>query len=159
MGLLPHAEGMQWQPGWDALWALCTAACQLQYCYRRYTGADPFSVCKQNPCHLIGSQLQHCAALNPLCLCMPPTPPYPPPLLPPAVHPGIADTTWYLKSDDKYAFSWVISRVRSVAPFLGCGQPASCGAISSIYVSGAAQPAVAFGRGLEGWLHAGVVIA
>lgn len=51
------------------------------------------------------------------------------------VHPGIADSTWYLKSDDTYLFSWVVSRVRSVAPFLGPGQPVGAGAISSIYVS------------------------
>ncbi len=53
----------------------------------------------------------------------------------PAVHPGIADSTWYLKSDDKYMFSWVVSKVRSVAPWVGCGQPVKSGAISSIYVS------------------------
>lgn len=53
----------------------------------------------------------------------------------PAVHPGIADSTWYLKSDDAYLFSRIVSRVRSVAPFLGCGQPVAAGAISSIYVS------------------------
>jgi hypothetical protein len=52
-----------------------------------------------------------------------------------AVHPGICDSTWYLKSDDKYMFSWIVSKVRSVAPFLGCGQPTTSGAISSIYVS------------------------
>jgi len=56
-------------------------------------------------------------------------------LLLPAVHPGITDSTWYLKSDDAYLFSRIVSRVRSVAPFLGCGQPVGAGAISSIYVS------------------------
>lgn len=52
-----------------------------------------------------------------------------------AVHPGIADSTWYLKSDDAYTFSWIVSKIRSVAPWVGCGQPVKSGAISSIYVS------------------------
>lgn len=54
----------------------------------------------------------------------------------PAPHPGITDTIWYLKADDDaYLFSWIISRVRSVLPWLGVGQPTGAGAISSIYVS------------------------
>lgn len=53
-----------------------------------------------------------------------------------AVHPGVTDSSWYLKADTQsYTFSWVIHRVRSVAPFIGVGQPTGAGAISSIYVS------------------------
>jgi hypothetical protein len=54
-----------------------------------------------------------------------------------AVHPGIADTTWYLKSkpaSDDYWFAWVIHRVRGVAPWVRVGQPAASGAIPLIYV-------------------------
>jgi hypothetical protein len=53
-----------------------------------------------------------------------------------AVHPGFADSTWYMKSDpDAYFFSWVIAKVRSVIPKLGVGQPCTSGSISSIYAS------------------------
>lgn len=56
----------------------------------------------------------------------------------PAVHPGVTNSSWYKKADDDtYLFSWVISRVLSVLPWLGVGQPTGAGAISSIYVSGA----------------------
>jgi hypothetical protein len=54
-----------------------------------------------------------------------------------AVHPGVTDSSWYKKADNEaYTFSWIISRVRAVAPFIGVGQPTRSGAISSIYVSG-----------------------
>uniref|UniRef100_A0A383VFY4 Uncharacterized protein n=1 Tax=Tetradesmus obliquus TaxID=3088 RepID=A0A383VFY4_TETOB len=52
------------------------------------------------------------------------------------VHPGFADSTWYLKSDnDAYFFSWLIAKVRAVIPWLGVGQPCTTGAISSIYAA------------------------
>ncbi|KAF8072974.1 RDH12 [Scenedesmus sp. PABB004] len=55
---------------------------------------------------------------------------------PRAVHPGIADTTWYLKSDDRaYLFSWLIARARALLPALRVGQPAACAALSTIYAS------------------------
>ncbi|KAF6266590.1 NAD(P)-binding protein [Scenedesmus sp. NREL 46B-D3] len=48
------------------------------------------------------------------------------------VHPGFADSTWYLKSDeDAYFFSWVVSRVRSVIPWLGVGQPCTTGLMAA----------------------------
>lgn len=53
-----------------------------------------------------------------------------------AVHPGFADSTWYLKSDNEaYFFSWLIAKVRSVIPWLGVGQPCTTGAISTIYAA------------------------
>lgn len=53
-----------------------------------------------------------------------------------SVHPGVTDSSWYKKADNEaYLFSWIISRVRAVAPFIGVGQPTRSGAISSIYVS------------------------
>lgn len=53
-----------------------------------------------------------------------------------AVHPGVTDSSWYKKADNEaYTFSWIISRVRAVAPFIGVGQPTRSGAISSIYAA------------------------
>eukprot|EP00882_Tetradesmus_deserticola_P000889 GHRQ01000963.1.p1 GENE.GHRQ01000963.1~~GHRQ01000963.1.p1 ORF type:complete len:445 (+),score=210.22 GHRQ01000963.1:166-1500(+) len=52
------------------------------------------------------------------------------------VHPGFADSTWYLKSDNNaYLFSWLVAKVRSVVPWLGVGQPCTTGAISTIYAA------------------------
>lgn len=53
------------------------------------------------------------------------------------VHPGVADTQWYVKTDrDAYTFSWLIHRTRSiVGGWLGVGQPVRSASISSIYAS------------------------
>eukprot|EP00775_Hariotina_reticulata_P007962 gene7963-8160_t len=54
-----------------------------------------------------------------------------------AVHPGIADSTWYLKSDNEsYLFSYLVHRARSLlGSWVRVGQPVQTGAISLIYAS------------------------
>lgn len=55
-----------------------------------------------------------------------------------AVHPGVADSTWYLKSDnDSYLFSWLVDKARSILgpEWVRVGQPLATGAISIIYAS------------------------
>eukprot|EP00879_Flechtneria_rotunda_P014905 GHRR01015573.1.p1 GENE.GHRR01015573.1~~GHRR01015573.1.p1 ORF type:complete len:335 (+),score=75.55 GHRR01015573.1:764-1768(+) len=53
-----------------------------------------------------------------------------------AVHPGIANSTWFLKSDPRYLFAWLVDRTRALlGDWVGVGQSVETGAISTIYAS------------------------
>lgn len=53
------------------------------------------------------------------------------------MHPGIADSTWSLKADESYLFSWLVARARALLGPLHVrvGQRVETGAISTIFAS------------------------